>query len=693
MQQFYDAVLSPTGDAIVGATVTVTKLPSGTPTLYSDNGVTALGSNVLTTNSRGEYSFYAANGRYLCTITATGYSASTRDVVLQDPADQLAYMDDMGAAGNGVADDSAVLVAAQATTKPVVFTSGKTYYITPQAFTSDVDWRATGNEVATVYCDTTPASPMVNISGTTVGTTTVAAAAYPLDYVVQLTSTASVQVGDLLRFKNSTLWQSDDRGVTYEGQLCRVFEISGSNVYLDATLCVGMPIGAEVTIYRPVRVRMRNIRFQRLKINGSSVGVTVQAADEPVLMNCEVVNASRRGLHFLRCYKGKVMGGQYNGANLVVSTQQGYGILLEEAWANEVRVASFKENRRSIDITGSSGIPSWYCTVDGNQAYGGGKAEDGTTDLWPIGSEGGSGFGSHGGAVGTVYSNNICFNTFRGFTIRGRDETIRNNIIVGAVLTPIWCQHGGGLLVQDNRYTDTYEEGLATPGTSIGAISETRRPDSMIYLIPTNYDVEKHLTVAGNTARNVKRGLIDVYGATDAIIENWIVNNNTVVISPLSTGIVGILNRDNAVIAKNFHAWDNKVIAPDACTVLPYRIPYNPAVSEAEVFQINEKVWRLYVPDDKAARIRIGQVIGQLVMRMFPASNNTTPIFHGILRYESATTVNFGGTTGVTVATTALTGTTGSDGAWTVSFAADSVYVENRSGSAGQLTVSIDGAA
>lgn len=87
MQQFRDVVLSPLGRPIVGATVTVTLAAGGAASLYSDNGTTALGSNVLTTDENGEYVFYAANGRYTLTIAASGYTTTTRDEVLWDHAD------------------------------------------------------------------------------------------------------------------------------------------------------------------------------------------------------------------------------------------------------------------------------------------------------------------------------------------------------------------------------------------------------------------------------------------------------------------------------------------------------------------------------------------------------------------------------------------------------------------------------
>jgi hypothetical protein len=87
MQRFFDVVQDRSGNAIPGALVYVYASGGGLATLYSDNGVTTT-PNPVTTNFDGEYGFYAANGTYSLTITATGYASDSRPgVILFDPAD------------------------------------------------------------------------------------------------------------------------------------------------------------------------------------------------------------------------------------------------------------------------------------------------------------------------------------------------------------------------------------------------------------------------------------------------------------------------------------------------------------------------------------------------------------------------------------------------------------------------------
>lgn len=114
MQQFKESILSPQGLPLVGATVTVTKAAGGAATLYSGDGTGALGSNVITTGSDGAAAFYAANGRYTLTIAASGYTTTTRDVLLRDPGDDGDVLFMYGPAIDGVTDATTAVTQAVA---------------------------------------------------------------------------------------------------------------------------------------------------------------------------------------------------------------------------------------------------------------------------------------------------------------------------------------------------------------------------------------------------------------------------------------------------------------------------------------------------------------------------------------------------------------------------------------------------
>ena len=89
MQQYQNVIQDKFGNVIVGASVAVYVYGTTTPaTIYSGNGTGLLPSNTVTTNSPGEFAFYAANGRYSLTVTATNFVAENySDFILYDPAD------------------------------------------------------------------------------------------------------------------------------------------------------------------------------------------------------------------------------------------------------------------------------------------------------------------------------------------------------------------------------------------------------------------------------------------------------------------------------------------------------------------------------------------------------------------------------------------------------------------------------
>ena len=90
MQKYQDVVFNTRGQAVQGASVVVSSYPSGTPTIYSDNGSTVI-SNTLTTDANGHFQFYAADGRYSLSISGTGITTlAVTDILLEDPIDATA---------------------------------------------------------------------------------------------------------------------------------------------------------------------------------------------------------------------------------------------------------------------------------------------------------------------------------------------------------------------------------------------------------------------------------------------------------------------------------------------------------------------------------------------------------------------------------------------------------------------------
>lgn len=90
MQKYADVVQDAYGNAITNASVTVTD-GGGLATIYSDNGMTET-ANPISTNALGEFSFYAANGRYNISVSFAGGMYQKSDVLIQD-FDDIPYID------------------------------------------------------------------------------------------------------------------------------------------------------------------------------------------------------------------------------------------------------------------------------------------------------------------------------------------------------------------------------------------------------------------------------------------------------------------------------------------------------------------------------------------------------------------------------------------------------------------------
>lgn len=117
MQKYFDSVIDTNGKPVNGATVRVNQYPGGgLATIYSDDGVTQA-ANPVTTNAKGYYEFYAANGRYTLTITdANGAQTVINDVRLEEgPALEQTLTWDPGSIADGDSLESSAITVTGAT--------------------------------------------------------------------------------------------------------------------------------------------------------------------------------------------------------------------------------------------------------------------------------------------------------------------------------------------------------------------------------------------------------------------------------------------------------------------------------------------------------------------------------------------------------------------------------------------------
>ena len=129
MQKYQTSITTTNGNVVPNAIITVTIYGTNVPAiLYSGNGTGQLASNVLVTDSQGEFFFYAANGRYSYSVAASNFvSEAYTDFILFDPADYSGGSgsggsvntdgywvtpEQFGAVGDGQTDDGPAFTAA-----------------------------------------------------------------------------------------------------------------------------------------------------------------------------------------------------------------------------------------------------------------------------------------------------------------------------------------------------------------------------------------------------------------------------------------------------------------------------------------------------------------------------------------------------------------------------------------------------
>lgn len=302
MQRFFDVVQDRSGNAIPGALVYVYTSGGGLATLYSDNGVTTT-PNPVTTNFDGEYGFYAANGTYSLTITASGYTSDSRPgVVIFDPADggvgvfvqagtgavtrvaqnkmrESFSVKDFGAVGDGVTDDSAAIqiaINALPSGGTLVFPFG-TYKVNTSIEIQVSNITLLGNG-STIDATTLAYNAAVRGSGAVfrfttpnpTNTTTLASTAAAGATTLTLTSATNAAIGKLIRCYSNQVQYRNSTAIAYYNDQNKIVNVVGSTVTLESPLQYPLTVSpsvVSVSFYTPIS----NIFVDGFKMLGGGV--------------------------------------------------------------------------------------------------------------------------------------------------------------------------------------------------------------------------------------------------------------------------------------------------------------------------------------------------------------------------------------------------------------------------------------
>lgn len=613
---------------------------------------------------------------------------------LNDWLDDHVLAADYGAVGDGVTDDSAALVAAQAAAegRDIVLRGGKTYRINSAlVFTGDTSIRSDSAEKAVIYHAGQDFVPLT-VQGTSPGSQFLTAGVTVGSRAWAVGSAASVSAGMLMAVKSSESWYHDPRPGstdTRKSELHRVESVVGNVIYVEDGANDGYDTASEtVTLifYAPAKVRIQNIVVRCvLPAAAPSTdvvsGIEIYYADEPLLRDVDVENAAGKGIGVTECYRPVIEGGHTLGANYWGT---GYGVQTAGTSHAAIRNRRFARCRRGVDISGAN-IISRDTLIEGCVVHGGGKNSQGTDYGWAAdGSLGADqqGFGSHGASDVAVYRDNFTNNLHNHYACRGRNEVIENNTMIGrARMGVIAVSYGENLIVRNNvAYDGRYslkDNGIYDVGGNIN----TRRADYFLRFSDT-YDGKAvgQITVEGNDVMVQDQFIQFTYSTQSAVCNNVTIRNNRVrfATSTGSTQVYLANNTDAALGVPSGWLLDGNDLARQGGTGRINTLGNLDLRDQNSSFNI-QRSYSLFLSDDTATSVAIPMASTVNAVRVIVDAQGSA---EGCVQVTQGSTAQdaIGTPANLLNATGVLAGTTGTDANLNLSLQDGKLYVENRLG-------------
>jgi hypothetical protein len=422
------------------------------------------------------------------------YSGQFTDQTTRTVAAKLAdvvSVKDFGAVGDGTTNDYVAILNAltAAAGRTVLLESGKTYRINQAInYSGNVDLKSDGINKATILHNGQSFTPLTIGSTTAAITTTLSASQQINNRGWDVTSATGVLPGMLMEVISSVSWYHDPRPESTDArksELHRVAYVSGSTVYTEDPANDGYNVPTEtvtVKFYSPISVKLENIAIRCVlpspAVGAAAVaGIRINYADKPLLIDVDVDNAAAVGISITGCYSAVVDRGHTHSSNAFTT---GYGVQMYGSSHSVVRNRSFWQCRRGVDVSGANVI-SRHTLIENCTNLGGGINSEGTVYGWTEDSTTGApqfGFGSHGPADHTIYRGNRVAQMHTPFNVRGRNEIIENNYIIGRTrFGAIIATYGENLWVLNNK---VYSGWTALKNSTIyegGGNINTRRAD------------------------------------------------------------------------------------------------------------------------------------------------------------------------------------------------------------------------
>lgn len=223
-------------------------------------------------------------------------------------------------------------------------------------------------------------------------------------------------------------------------------------------------------VNRPAAFRAYGIAFRRpVQLSAAPgalgfVGLSLTLCSHPVVENCEFDGFSSAGFEFNRCYRPRVFHSAARRANRAYDNGDGtgYGFLGRGNRFAQVIDCWSEGCRKGLDLQGP-GYTELYPVVRNFRATGGGFTYTGGL-FFPVGvsqteagvnaGEHNTGYGSHEGVLGGLYTSCHTDDVAMHVSLRGISESVRNASYSGALLTPVRVMFPDSVTVDGFTSTD-----------------------------------------------------------------------------------------------------------------------------------------------------------------------------------------------------------------------------------------------
>ena len=382
----------------------------------------------------------------------------------------ISSIDEFGAIGDGVADDTVALTKALNSGKKVFLKDKGKYRITKRITVDSKNVFLVCDGKAEIIFDFDDIGFLTTVKPQKTTKAVSENLSVGKDSII-LEDIDGIEKGDIICISSKEPWYYDPRPNesesydTLKGEIHYVKEIKDNKLILEGKINDSYKDEVNVTIYKPYSYNIENISFKYSKPTYKTM-VSINFMYKPTIKNSNFANSTARALYISKCVEAYIDNNTFIG-NCPKDVKTGYGVQDYGSIYSQISNNTFNNFRRGIDFSGN--IPSRFGIATNNKVYS--ISNDGSfASDW-------SGIGTHGGAENITIENNKVVGTDIAYLSRGTNITIRNNSAERISKFYVKTAFGGVVNILNNTFEGNKNSIIPV---NFLRIDVTQRDDSII---------------------------------------------------------------------------------------------------------------------------------------------------------------------------------------------------------------------